>query len=286
MPSCQCDRTIAKVLLPAVVGRQLGDSGTAAANIKYQQRGDDADHEHAAPADILEQQAVDDRSEKISGRIAGLQQSGYQTARLRRNGFHGQRRADAPFAAHGDAEDGAQDQERGEIRRETGCEFNRRIEQHVDHQSRPASPAIGSAAEDVGADRPHRQSEQDGEGDVGDLRAEFRRDVLEHENQEEKIESVERPTQKARRHDVLLFARPSRKRFDAHVGLPGRGLALDVGVGPIVAARQFFVPFSILVFPGNRPGFPGTCCSWAARWAALRAASWDGKGSEYTPSTR
>src|SRR5580704_389954 len=32
-------------------------------------------------------------------------------------------------------------------------------------------------------------------------------------------------------------------------------LALDFGLGPVVAARQLLVPFAVLVFPGNSAGF-------------------------------
>ena len=60
-----------------------------------------------------------------------------------------------------------------------------------------ASPAVGGATEKVCANRPHRQSQQDGERDVGDLGVEFLRDVLEHEHEKEEIESVKRPSEES-----------------------------------------------------------------------------------------
>ncbi len=194
-----------------------------AADIEHEQRRDDADHEHAAPADILEQQSIDDRGEKISGRIARLQQSRYEASRLRRNGFHGERRADAPFAAHRNAEHRAQHQKSREARREARSKFDGRIQQHVDHQSRAPSPAVGRASEQIRSDRPHRQGQQNGEGYVGDLRAELLSDVLEDEHQEKKVESIERPSQECRRDDVFLVAGPALKRSNAHGRPPGCG---------------------------------------------------------------
>jgi hypothetical protein len=176
----------------------------------------DADHEHAAPADVLKEKRVDDRGEKISGRVARLQEAGNKAACLRRDAFHGERCPNAPFAAHGDAVDRAQHQERGQVRREARGEFDQRVEQHVDHQGRPPAPAVGRTAEQEGADRPHRQGQQDGDGDVGHIGVEFPGDVREHENQQEKIERVERPSQEACGDHVFLLGRPAGKCRDAH----------------------------------------------------------------------
>ena len=98
-------------------------------------------------------------------------------------------------------------------------EANSRIEykQDIDHQGRPAAPAVGGAAENEGADRPHRQRQQDGERDVGDIGVEFRGDVLEHEDQQEEIEGVQRPSEKARRHHVFLFAGPAGQCCNGHL---------------------------------------------------------------------
>ncbi len=217
MPSRQCDfryrerrRGVGRGRLP---GRRFRH---VAADVENEQSRQHADHEHAAPADILEQGAVDDRGEKISSRIARLQQAGDEAAGLRRNRFHRQRGADAPLAAHGDAVDRAQHQERGQARREAGGELDHRIEQHVDHQGRAPAEAVRGPAEDEGAQRPHRQRQQNGPGDGADIGVEFLRDVLEHEHHQEEIERIERPAEKARRDDMLLLAGPAGKRRDCH----------------------------------------------------------------------
>jgi hypothetical protein len=172
------------------------------------------------PADVLEQQPIDDRREEITGRITRLEEAGDEAARLRWNRFHRQRGADAPFAAHGDAEQGAQDKKRRKVGRKARSEFERGKKQHVYHQDRPAPPTIGGTAEQVGSDRAHRQSQKDGEGDVGDVGSKFRGDIFEHEYQDEEIEGVERPAQKARRNYVFLLTGPARKRRNPHRATP------------------------------------------------------------------
>jgi hypothetical protein len=118
-----------------------------AAQIKHQQRRQRANYEHAAPADGGEQQAVDHRGEQIARRVAGLQQSRHQPARLGRDALDGEGSADAPFAAHGDAVDGAQDEQRAERGRKAGSEFDRRVANDVHHQRRPAAVAVGGKPE-------------------------------------------------------------------------------------------------------------------------------------------
>ena len=240
MPSCQCDlqrpraccRAPAPASSSAIPGRCGGCREPAAPA--------DADHEHAAPADVLEQQSIDDRGEEIAGRVTRLQEPGHEAARLRRYRFHGQRRADAPFAAHRDAEYRAQDQERRQARREAGGTAqspNRTTRRPSESDAGPSGRRRGR----TGRRRPAASPMSTRMATVTWVtsRAEFLRDVLEHEHHEEEIEGVERPAEKARCDDVLLLAGPARKRFDAH-GSNSQvrlGSALDVGVGPIVAAR-------------------------------------------------
>ena len=60
---------------------------------------------------------------RLPGGVTFLQQAGQHAAQPRRNFFHGERRAHAPLAAHADAEQRAQHQERGVIGREAGEHF-------------------------------------------------------------------------------------------------------------------------------------------------------------------
>ena len=180
-----------------------------AADIEHQQRRYHADHEHAAPADIGKQHAIDDRGHEIAGRIAGLQQAGDEATGMRRNGFHRQRGADAPFAAHRDAVQRAQHDQHSQVRRKAGGELQHRIQQDVDHQRRPPAEAVGGAAENEGADRAHRQRQQDRVRDRGNVGMKFGGDVLQHEHQQKEVECIQRPSEKACRDHMLLFAGPA-----------------------------------------------------------------------------
>src|SRR5580700_2532322 len=75
-----------------------------APDVKNEERGHDTDHEQAAPSVERKENAVSERSNEITARIAGLQNARYEAARLRRDRFHRQRTTHAPFSAHGNAE--------------------------------------------------------------------------------------------------------------------------------------------------------------------------------------
>ena len=139
---------------------------------------------------------------------------------MRRDRFHRERRADPPLAPHGDAVKRAQHEKDRQVWREAGRELDERIEQNIDHQSGPPSPAVSSAPEEKGSDRPHRERQQDGEGNFGNRGIEFLCDVLEHEHQEEEVEGVERPTEEARDDDAPLFACPPAQGREPHLSLP------------------------------------------------------------------
>ena len=127
-------------------------------------------------------------------------------ARLRRNGFHRERAAKAPFAAHGDAEQRAQDQKDREVRRESGKRAEDRIAEDIQHQRRLASPSVAEPAEDEGADEPHRQRQEQGVGHRRHLDAELLGDVLEQEGQQEEVEGVEHPAEIGGEDRLLLLA--------------------------------------------------------------------------------
>ena len=180
-------------------GRRFGHAG---ADEQDEEGGQDAEQEHRPPADrvIAEgapvEQAVGDRGEQEAGGIAALQQAGDEAARLRRNRLHRQRTAEAPFAAHRDAEQRAQGEEHPQARREGGERADHGIADDVEHQRRLASPSVADLAEDEGADEAHRQRQEQGVGDLRHLDAEFLGDVLEQEGQKKEIEGVEHPSEK------------------------------------------------------------------------------------------
>ena len=195
-----------------------GDFGYAAPDEQHHEGRQDAEQEHRPPADRVvaeraaEEQPVGDRGQQKAGRITALQDSRHQPARLRRDRLHRQRTAEAPFAAHGDAEQRPQDQEHDEVRREGGEGAEDRVAEDVQHQRRFASPPVAEAAEDEGADEPHRQRQEERIGDRRDLDAELLGDVLEQEGQEEEIERVEHPAEEGGGDRLLLIPRKVHRR--------------------------------------------------------------------------
>ena len=141
-----------------------------------------------------------------------MQDSGHQAARLRRDRLHRERAAEAPFAAHGDAEQRPQDQEHNEVRREGGERADDRVAEDVQHQGRLASPPVAEAAEDEGADEPHRQRQEERVGHRRNLDAELLGDVLEQKGQEEEVEGVEHPAEKCGEDGHPLLCRKVHRR--------------------------------------------------------------------------
>jgi len=143
---------------------------------------------------------------------------------MRRDRFHRERGADPPLATHRDAVKRAKHEKDRQVWREAGRKLDEGIEQNIDHQSGPPPPAVSGTPEEKGSDGPHRQRQQDGEGNFGNLGIEFMCDVLEHEHQEEEVEGVERPSEKARDDDAPLFACPPAQRREPHLCLPSPNL--------------------------------------------------------------
>ena len=91
----------------------------------------------------------------------------------------------------------------GQARRE----FEHGKAQNIDHQHRPAAEAVGGKAKDKSAERPCRERKKDRESDIRHIRAEFLRDVVHDEDENEEIESIERPAEIARQNRAALFGR-------------------------------------------------------------------------------
>ena len=157
----------------------------ARANEQRQQRGQAADEEHDAPAvsrvvrvgDGIDR-AERERREQIADRVALLKEPGEHAAQARRREFERQRRADAPFAAHADAEEHAEQQEHAIARRQAAQYGDHRIEDDVEHERQTPAVAVGHEAEDNRAEGAHRQRQRDRERDLWPRLAECRRDVV------------------------------------------------------------------------------------------------------------
>src|SRR5690242_15241089 len=70
--------------------------------------GQAAEHKQRTPTPGLKQGEEADGGEEVAGGVPLLQQSRKNPAETRRNFFHGQRCAHAPFAAHADPKERAQ----------------------------------------------------------------------------------------------------------------------------------------------------------------------------------
>src|SRR5216683_3695708 len=136
------------------------------------QQGRSASHpEHGAPSQGWQDKPRRHRSQQIANRIPALHNTGQNPAPLSRCTLHGERSPDAPFAAHPDAIDGAQDQKHGVVRSKSAEQFDYRKENHIRHEWFAAAVAIGEQSKDDRAHRPHGQGRSHGphDGILGDL---------------------------------------------------------------------------------------------------------------------
>src|SRR6266576_2137834 len=176
------------------------------ANINDEKRRQCARDKQPAPPENWKNAPVNQCGQEIAEGVALLQNSREQTARLRRQRFHGERRAQAPFAAHSDPEQGAQQKKGCEIRGERGQQFDDRIKNNVDHQRNASATSIAQPAKDEGTERAHHQGDGDGEGDLLDGSSEIMCDWAKDKGQKKEIERVQRPSEKASDESVALCA--------------------------------------------------------------------------------
>src|SRR5439155_16852683 len=132
-------------------------------NINNEQRRQCARDKQAAPPENWKDDPVNQRGQEIPKGVALLQTSVEQTTGGRWQRFHRERRPQPPFTAHPNAEQGAQQQKRPEIRREGSQQFDDRIKNDIDHQRDAAAKLIAEPSKDECPEWTHHQSESDGE---------------------------------------------------------------------------------------------------------------------------
>src|SRR5262249_46579099 len=103
----------------------------------------------------------------------------------------------APLPAHADAEERAQDEELRVARREAGEELDEREVDDVRHERCAPAEAVGEHAEDHRADGTEDQRGRRREDDLRLRHTELRGQAVEHENDDEKVEGIERPTEES-----------------------------------------------------------------------------------------
>src|SRR3978361_19905 len=89
------------------------------------------------------EEPVDCGGHEVAGDVAFLEQAGEEAAAFGGEGFECECRADAPLAAHGDAEEGAGDEEDVPVGGEGGGELKDREAHDVEHQRGAAAEALG-----------------------------------------------------------------------------------------------------------------------------------------------
>ena len=155
----------------------------------------------AVPGEVREprkQQRISCRSHQIPDGIALLQQAGEKSAIFLRQRLEHQRRAHAPLAAHRDAKQRPQDEQRVHRSGKSARQFQQRVARDIEHQRRTPPKPVGHHAKDESADRAKHERDRNRRSDIRPRHAEIRRDRRNTENQNKKVECVERPPQKAR----------------------------------------------------------------------------------------
>ena len=196
-------------------GRGLRD---AEADVQHQQRGRCADHEHAAPADVIERVGKYDRGEQIADHVAFLQHSGEQAAAPRRERLERERGPHAPLTAHRKSEQRAQREQSREVGREGGEELHRRVAGDVQHQDRAAAVALRQPAEYQSPERAARQREEDALGHRLHAGVELGADRPQAEDENEEVERIQRPACERGDERAALRAGEARKGSE-HGGL-------------------------------------------------------------------
>ena len=172
-----------------------------------EERRQPADEEHRSPSPFGKNKEVAARRQQVSDRVTLLQDSGENTSPFRRHFLHHERRADAPLAAHADAEQGPQDEECFVIGRQPGKDFHHGIKHEIQHQRKPSPVAVGQQSEDERADRPERECYRDGLRDFRQIHVELLRDGRNREDEDEEVKGIESPAQETRDQGVeVVFA--------------------------------------------------------------------------------
>src|SRR5437660_479659 len=94
------------------------------ADVEREQSGYSAEPKHRPPAPCGEGEAVGNRGEQIAHRVSILQNAAKDASPAARARLHDERCSDAPFAAHADAIEDAQNQEDRGVRRKAAKKYD------------------------------------------------------------------------------------------------------------------------------------------------------------------
>ena len=156
------------------------------------------------PANPGKKQPEGGRGQNRAQRIALLQDAGKCAAALFGQGLEGQRRAHAPLAAHGDAEESAQDQKCVQRRRKGAGQLDHREAENIHDQHRPAAVTVGQHAKKQRAHGPECLCQKHRAQHRRRLGMELAGNRLHAKDQQKEVETVERPAQKRGHKGVAL----------------------------------------------------------------------------------
>ena len=160
---------------------------------KPEQSRQSSNKKHRTPAPARKDKVETTRRQKIAESISLLQNARKKPAQPWRNLFHGERGTHAPLSAHADPEQSAQHQKSSETVRETRGDLDRRVKNQVDHQRNAASVTVGQQSENERAHGTKRQRQRNREGNLFVRPMKLLRDRRQREDDQEKVESVQRP---------------------------------------------------------------------------------------------
>ena len=170
----------------------------AAANPERENRGDDADEEHRAPAETRQHDRDDDGGNAVADGPAALHDAERLAAVLLGPGLADEGGAAGPFPAHAKAEEDAEYGELPDVLGEAAREGKDRIEQDAEDRAR-VRPSWSARTPNT---RPPTAEARQGQGGQQTARLTRQPEVLtdgrEDESVEHHVEGVEHPTQRRR----------------------------------------------------------------------------------------
>ena len=151
------------------------------------------------------QKRVGRSGRQIAHRIALLQQAGEEAPALLGQRLKGQSGAHAPFATHRYPKQRTEPVKTVQRCREGARQFEKGITGDVQHQCRTPPIFVGEHSKEESTDGPEGESQKESFSNCGWLGLKVTGDRRNTEDQEEEVESVERPAEKACRECMALL---------------------------------------------------------------------------------
>lgn len=162
----------------------------------------------------IDQAACKCGSQQVSKRIALLQQTRHDTARLHGTVLERGRRGIAVQPTHGDSKESATSQKLFVGLTETRTQFQHDKQEVINDKGPLATPAIGSDSKCNGAHGPEHQHQGDAPGDVGDGFVECLCKIGGSQGHGEEIEGIPSPAGKSNLEPRLVMAQEECPAFE------------------------------------------------------------------------